>query len=107
MRRFLFILALRLNRTVAELLDSIDSRELIEWVVFNEQSPIGDERGDVQAAMGVAAIASVFGKRSYTVKECMPKWGGSQPKDWREMAAFLKGMAQVNYGINNQAIVGT
>jgi len=44
--------------TVRELLARIDSRELAEWIQFHCMSPIGDERGDLQAGIVAATIAN-------------------------------------------------
>ena len=69
MRRFVFTLALALGKTVAQLLSEISSRELTEWVAFNNISPIGEERGDARQAFTTAAIVNAFrGKNSQPAK---------------------------------------
>ena len=62
--RFLMILALRLGRTLGELMDAIDTHELSLWREFNRQSPLGDERADLLAASLAAVVAQAAGARS-------------------------------------------
>lgn len=56
---FLFRLALALGMTVRQLLTVIDSRELTEWQAYDALSPIGPERGDVQAALVATVLVNV------------------------------------------------
>ena len=58
------ILALRLGRTLGELMDAIDTHELSLWREFNRQSPLGDERADLLAASLAAVVAQAAGARS-------------------------------------------
>ena len=55
----MFALALRLGRTVAELLQTISSEELTEWIAYHGISPIDDARGDLQAGIVASIVANV------------------------------------------------
>lgn len=60
-------LALRLGKTLHELTQTLTARELQMWLAYNRKSPIGDVRGDVQAAQVAAAVfAAQGGKASIT-----------------------------------------
>lgn len=37
----------------------MSSAELTEWIAFNQLSPIGDDRGDLQAAIITSTLANV------------------------------------------------
>lgn len=51
-------LALRMGRTVGELLDTMSAAELLLWRAYDDESPISDRRGDVLAAQVAAAVQS-------------------------------------------------
>lgn len=55
-------LALRLGRTVRELLAGITSAELTEWRAFDLIEPIGDDRMDLGFGIVSAQIANWAGK---------------------------------------------
>jgi hypothetical protein len=55
---FMFRLALALGMTVEELGERMSSKELSEWIAFNAISPIGDERGDLQAGIVASVMAN-------------------------------------------------
>src|SRR5690606_26585646 len=77
-RRFLFRLAAHLGTTVAELLDSISSREIAEWQAFEQiEGPLGGLRGDVHAAMICAQIYNANrgkGDRAKNAADFLPRW---------------------------------
>ena len=81
-------LALRLGRTLQELRETITASELKMWIEFDRISPIGDWRGDAQAAqISVATLNSQGGK--FTIPDVMLKWGEqeevaeiSELEDW-------------------------
>jgi hypothetical protein len=50
---------LKLGKTVAELLASLDARELAEWQVFASIEPFGEERDDLRAGQVCATVANV------------------------------------------------
>ncbi|MGM8436854.1 phage tail assembly protein T, partial [Enterobacter hormaechei] len=49
-------LALRMGRTLSELRQNMTASELLMWIEYDRQSPVGDIRGDIQAAQLVSAI---------------------------------------------------
>ncbi len=55
--------------TVRQLLASCDSRELAEWMAYEQVEPFGDARGDLQAGVVASTIANVNrGKRAKSYK---------------------------------------
>ncbi|WP_354034383.1 DUF4035 domain-containing protein [Citrobacter sp. UYEF32] len=70
-------LALRLGRTLHELRSTITASELKMWIAYDRLSPIGDWRGDVQAAQ---ISASVFNAQrgKANIADLLLKWGGEE-----------------------------
>jgi hypothetical protein len=69
-------LALRLGRTVHELRQTLTASEMKMWIAYDRLSPIGDWRGDVQAAqVATAAINAQGGKLG--INDVLLKWGQS------------------------------
>lgn len=66
-------LALRLGKTLHELIQQMSAEELFLWQAFNRESPISDVRGDVQAAILAAAVFQAQGAK-VTALELLPKW---------------------------------
>jgi hypothetical protein len=64
---------------VDEMLDRMSSRELTEWMVYEEENgPLGPGRSDQLAALVAAVIANANrSKRGRTFKpaDFMPRWG--------------------------------
>jgi hypothetical protein len=56
---FLFRLALRLGRTVDELLQTVSYRELLEWQEFAAIDPFDEARGDLRNAMLMSLMANM------------------------------------------------
>ncbi|POU76061.1 hypothetical protein C3370_03660 [Leclercia sp. LSNIH7] len=54
-------LALRMGRTLSELRQNMTASELLMWIEFDRQSPVGDIRGDIQAAQIVSAVYGAQG----------------------------------------------
>ncbi|QBH97156.1 DUF4035 domain-containing protein [Limnobaculum zhutongyuii] len=50
------MLALRMGRTLSELRQHMSANELMMWAEYDRISPIGDVRGDYQAAQIVSAL---------------------------------------------------
>jgi Protein of unknown function (DUF4035) len=72
------MLALRLGRTVGELLDTMDSVELSEWMAYDHLSPIGDERQDLMSGIIASTIANANRSSSrapFRPADMVPKWG--------------------------------
>ena len=69
-------MALRLGRTVHELRQTLTASEMKMWIAYDRLSPIGDWRGDVQAAqVATAAINAQGGKLG--INDVLLKWGQS------------------------------
>ena len=67
-------LALRLGRTLHELRQTLTASELKMWIAFDRVTPIGDWRGDVQAAqIAVATLNAQGGK--YGIEDVILKFG--------------------------------
>lgn len=66
-------LALRLGKTLSELIEQLSAEELFLWQAFNRESPISDVRGDVQTALLAAAVFQAQGAK-VTPLDLLPKW---------------------------------
>ncbi|MEN4605992.1 DUF4035 domain-containing protein [Pantoea agglomerans] len=73
-------LALRLGRTVSELRTSLTASELKMWIAYDRLSPIGDWRGDVQAAQISTAILNAQGGKS-TIDEMLLRWDKAEEEE--------------------------
>ncbi|MGN8235819.1 phage tail assembly protein T [Enterobacter soli] len=76
-------LALRMGRTLSELRQSMTASELLMWIEFDRQSPVGDIRGDIQAAQIVSAIYGSQGAK-VQLDDAILRWGDGEqaaPKD--------------------------
>ncbi|AUT44765.1 DUF4035 domain-containing protein [Achromobacter sp. Marseille-Q0513] len=94
------ILALRLGRTLGELMDAIDTHELSLWREFNRQSPLGDERADLLAASLAAVVAQAAGAK-VRVTDMLVRWDADDAQPSAEagadaLKAFL--LSKVNKG---------
>lgn len=67
-------LALRLGRTLHELRSTLTASELKMWIAYDRMSPIGDWRGDVQAAQISAAAFNAQGGK-YEISDLLLKFG--------------------------------
>lgn len=69
--KFLMSLALRMGRTLSELRQNMTASELLMWIEYDRQSPVGDIRGDIQAAQLVSAIYGSQGQKyRWTMRSC-------------------------------------
>ncbi|QAX81062.1 DUF4035 domain-containing protein [Yersinia hibernica] len=69
--------------------------ELRLWAAYDRISPIGDERGDFQAAQITAATYNAQGgKNPLSIKDVLLGWGGSENDDGSELEAFLGQLAE-------------
>ena len=73
-------LALRLGRTLHELRHSLTASELKMWIAFDRISPVGDWRGDVQAAQVATAAFNAQGNK-LTLSDVLLKWGAQEPSE--------------------------
>ena len=73
-------LALGLGRTLHELRQTLTASELKMWIAFDRVSPIGDWRGDVQAAQIAVATLNVQGGK-YDIEDVILKFGPQDEAD--------------------------
>lgn len=85
-------MALRLGRTVHELSQTLTASEMKMWIAYDRLSPIGDWRGDVQAAqVATAAINAQGGK--FGINDVLLKWGQSEEEgEISELEAWMGGL---------------
>ncbi|WP_024529186.1 phage tail assembly protein T [Serratia fonticola] len=90
-------LALRFGRTLGELKQTMSVSELRLWAAFDRISPIGDERGDYQAAQVSAAISNSQGIEA-DINKIVLKWSEPEAKseedEWADMEAQFKKLAE-------------
>lgn len=77
------VLALRLGRTLGEVLACMDTYELSLWREFDRSSPLGDERGDLLHASLAATVAQAAGAKVQPM-DMLVRWGAA---DTQEQAA--------------------
>ena len=65
---------MKLGRTVAELLDTIDATELVEWAAVYDCDPWTEDRADMRAALVCSTLARVNGAK-VTTADFMPNFG--------------------------------
>ncbi|MGC5009745.1 phage tail assembly protein T [Streptosporangium sp. DT93] len=77
--------------TVGRLLGGIDSRELTEWIAYEQMTgPLGPARGDHQAAQITATLLNVNrGKRRRprTISDVLMRWDDQEPVTPQELYA--------------------
>ena len=83
-------LALRLGMTLQDLRSRMSAEELFLWMAYNQESPLSDTRGDIQASIIAASVFQAQGAKVSAV-DLMPKW-----KD--EAAAVVGEAAQAEEG---------
>lgn len=81
-------LALRLGRTVGELMATMSAAELLLWRAYDAESPLADARGDIQAAL---VASSVFQAQGAKVKltDVLPRWDRAEPSRADSFHAFV------------------
>ncbi len=67
------MLALRMGRTLSELRQHMSANELMMWAEYDRISPIGDVRGDYQAAQIVSALYRSQGK-DVSIQDAILRW---------------------------------
>ncbi|EOC1196132.1 phage tail assembly protein T [Cronobacter sakazakii] len=73
-------LALRLGRTLDELKQTLTARELRMWIEFDRINPIGDRRGDIQAAQISAAVLNSQGAK-VSMDDVVLQWNAPEQED--------------------------
>lgn len=66
-------LALRLGMTLQELRERMSAEEMFLWMAYNEESPLSDARGDIQASIIAASTLQAQGAK-VTPMDLLPKW---------------------------------
>lgn len=66
-------LALRLGMTLQDLRQSMSVEELFLWMAYNQESPLSDTRGDIQASIVAASVFQAQGAKVSAV-DLLPKW---------------------------------
>lgn len=66
-------LALRLGKTLSELQRNLSASELLCWLAYDRVSPVGDERGDIQAAQIAAAVYQSQGGK-VALRDVLLQW---------------------------------
>lgn len=87
-----------LHKTVDELLNSISSRELSEWMAYDNIEPFGEIRADMRAGAIVQAIIAPYVKKGHKVpklQQCMLNFDNEEKKPMTsgEIKGFLMGCA--------------
>ncbi|EOC0121809.1 DUF4035 domain-containing protein [Cronobacter sakazakii] len=73
-------LALRLGRTLDELKQTLTARELRMWIEFDRINPIGDRRGDIQAAQISAAVLNSQGAK-VSMDDVILQWNAPEQEE--------------------------
>ena len=91
---FVFQLAVKLGRTVRELLKSIDSRELSEWQAYNSIDPFVEDRADRRQAISSRLLAVGLLKKQFcTTDEFLPIQRPPKEMSIKQMETILRGTA--------------
>ena len=80
------VLALRLGRTLGELMQAIDTHELSLWRELDRTSPLGDERADLLAASLAATVAQAAGAK-VRATDMLVRWGADDAETPAEAGA--------------------
>lgn len=66
-------LALRLGMTLQDLREKMSAEEMFLWMAYNQESPLSDTRGDIQASIIAASVFQAQGAKVSAV-DLLPKW---------------------------------
>lgn len=85
------VLALRLGKTMQEICNQLSAEELFLWQAFDRESPLGDQRADVLAAITAAASFQAQGAK-ISALDLLPSWRAEppEPDEQEEGEALLK-----------------
>ncbi len=88
-------LALRLGKTLGELTQSLSVSELRLWMAHDLISPIGDRRGDIQAAMVASAVLNSQGAK-VNISDMLINWSpeDDEQQDSNGLEGFLSALAE-------------
>ncbi|WES67186.1 DUF4035 domain-containing protein [Superficieibacter sp. HKU1] len=87
-------LALRLGRTLAELRQSMTASELMMWIEYDRHNPIGDVRGDIQAAQITSAVYGAQGVK-VPLNDAILQWSGDENAEAEDPFASLEAALDV------------
>ncbi|AOM40025.1 phage tail assembly protein T [Xenorhabdus hominickii] len=87
-------LALRLGKTLQELQAGLSASELQLWLEYDRLSPLGDRRGDIQAAQITAAVYQSQGGK-VSLQDTLLHWGEAEtpPDNAADLEAFLSNLS--------------
>ncbi len=87
----MLVLALRLGKTLQELCNQLSAEELFLWQAFDQESPLGDQRADVLAAITAAASFQARGAK-VSALDLLPSWRAEpqEQEEQEEGEALLK-----------------
>lgn len=73
------------------MLDGMTAAQMAEWVAYHEMDPIGQERGDLQAAIVAATVANSVRHKGRAAKpsDFMPRWRPRRRQTTEEMNSIL------------------
>ncbi|MDC9605615.1 phage tail assembly protein T [Xenorhabdus griffiniae] len=80
-------LALRLGKTLHELQREMSASELLYWLAYDKVNPIGDRRGDIQAAQIATAVYQSQGVK-VSLPDILLQWG--EPEEDNNNASGLE-----------------
>ncbi|AWZ97938.1 hypothetical protein CSB67_2546 [Enterobacter hormaechei] len=78
-----------MGRTLSELRQNMTASELLMWIEYDRQSPVGDIRGDIQAAQLVSAIYGSQGAK-VPLDDAILRWGGMSNQNRRTRLQGLR-----------------
>jgi hypothetical protein len=64
--------------TLQDLQQNMSAEELFLWQAYNEDSPLSDARGDIQAAIVAASALQAQGAK-VTPMDLLPQWKAEKP----------------------------
>lgn len=83
--------------TRSEMLARVSSAELTEWAAYERVTGrLGDERGDIQAALTAYYVVQALGAKKARLDKMMPRWD-RPPQDWRQMKSIAEALTR-QYG---------
>jgi hypothetical protein len=83
-------LALRLGMTLQDLRERMSAEELFLWMAYNQESPLSDTRGDIQASIIAASIFQAQGAKVSAV-DLLPQWKANPDPIIDEVAKAVEG----------------
>jgi hypothetical protein len=79
-----------MGRTVRELEGSIDSREITEWMAYNQLDPIPDSNW--QTGLLASVMVNLWSKTKAKPEDFIPRVKRARRQSIEEMCAVMKGL---------------